>query len=207
MGVISILTEAEAQAVTDAVTAAEANTSGEIVPVILPRSDSYPGARWRFAVTLAGLCAFASVMLLPDMHPIWHLWIEVPALAVGYALGSVGWLQRIFLARTEMDVEVRQRSIEAFHLHELHATRDRTGILIMISMLEHRVQILADSGINSKVKDGTWDAVVSRLTSRLRAGELVEGLCAAISECGEILSREFPPHVDDRNELSNHPRI
>lgn len=207
MGVSQVLNEAQVQAVTDAVTAAELGTSGEIVPVVLPRSDSYPGARWRFAVTFAGLCAFALVLFRPDLHPIWYLWVEVPAVALGYGVGSIGWLQRAFLARAEMDEEVRQRAVEAFQLHEMHATRDRTGVLILISLLEHRVVILADSGINSKVEPGVWEAIVVRLTTRLRAGKLVDGLCEAIGECGKILSIEFPPLADDRNELGNHPRI
>jgi putative membrane protein len=202
-----VLTEAQVREVTAAVAAAEKRTSGEIVPVILGRSDSYPAARWRFAIAFAGLAAFALVMAEPELHPIWYLWAQVPALALGYALGSVAGLQRAFLARAEMDEEVRQRALEAFHLHELRMTRERTSVLILISLLEHRVQILADSGISSKVPQEAWDQIVSRLVGRLRSGEMSAGLCAAITECGELLAREFPRGADDRNELPDHPRL
>jgi putative membrane protein len=202
-----VLTPEQMQVLTDAVSAAESKTSGEIVPVVLRRSDRYPGARWRCAIAFAGLCAFALVLSRPMLHPIWYLWVQVPALAIGYALGSIAGLQRVFLSSAEMDEETHQRAIEAFYLHGLNATRDRTGVLILVSLLEHRVRILADTGISSKVQQAVWDGVVGRLTERLRAGELCEGLARAIAECGEILAGEFPPRPDDRNELPDRPII
>jgi putative membrane protein len=203
----TLLTQDQIRSLTDAVSAAERGTSGEIVPVVLHASDRYPGARWRCAIAFSGLCAFTLVLAMPLLHPIWYLWIQVPALAIGYALGSISWVQRKFLATVEMDEETHQRALEAFHLHGLHATRDRTGVLILVSMLERRVQILADSGINAKVAPSAWSGIVDRLTARIRGGELCEGLTHAIAECGELLAREFPSAPGDRNELPNHPRI
>ena len=80
------------------------------------------------------------------------------------------------------------------------------GILILVSLLEHRVQVLADSGINARVKPGTWDEVVEIILAGIRRGDLCQGLCDAIDRCGEILGREFPIQPDDVNELPDRLR-
>ena len=77
------------------------------------------------------------------------------------------------------------------------------GILILVSLLEHRVQVLADSGINARVAPGTWDKIVQIVLDGIRGKDLCRGLCEAIEQCGEILSKEFPVQPDDINELPN----
>ncbi len=188
-----------------AVENAERGTSGEIVPVILERSDVYAGARWRMSVVLALTTGFILAVFFPQLHPIWIVWAQVPALFLGYLLGSIALFQRTVLAADEMDEEVKQRALEIFHLHKLHATRDRTGVLIFVSLLEHRVLVLADSGINSKVPSGTWDALVQKLIAQLKEGRTVDGLVAAIAECGSVLREHFPARDGDSNELPNRP--
>ena len=85
----------------------------------------------------------------------------------------------------------------------LHRTKDRTGILIFVSMLEHRIMVVADSGINDVAPENYWQDVVAVLSARIRSGELANGLCEAITLCGELLEEKFPISEDDQNELKN----
>jgi putative membrane protein len=195
------------ETITAAVREAEARTSGQIVPVILRQSDQYPAARWRMATFAAAISAFVCVVARPALHPIWYLWAEVPAWALGYWLGAIPALQRWFLARAEMDEEVRQRALEAFRFEGLDRTRERTGVLILVSLFERRVQVLADRGISSQLPQQTWDRLVASLGHRIGQGELAEGLRAAITECGELLAARFPPRPGQANELSDRPRL
>ena len=91
----------------------------------------------------------------------------------------------------------------AFTEHGLHYTRDHTGILIFVSLLEHQVEVLADRGINEKVEPGTWDEIVKTLTAGLKSGHACDAFCKAIDRCGEILAVHFPRQDDDRDELPN----
>ena len=91
----------------------------------------------------------------------------------------------------------------AFTEHVLHYTRDHTGILILVSLLEHRVEVLADRCINEKVPPGTWNEVVEIITAGLKSRHADDAFCKAVERCGEILATHFPRQADDRDELPN----
>ena len=201
------LTQHDLDRISAAVTAAEQHTSGEIVPMIVSKSDDYPGARWRLAIVTALLFGLITSLWLdrqPDIgNPVWILWAEIPGLYVGYWLGSFNAILRPFLAATKIDEEVHQRSLQAFFSHNLQATREHTGILIMVSLLEHRVEILADSGINARVSADAWQQIVADMVDQIKAGDIADGLCIAVRECGEVLAKEFPGSHDNPDEISN----
>jgi len=198
------LTDQEKERITEAVKRAESETSGEIVPVIVASSDAYPHAD--LTGGLVGLILFFAVGLvtLP-----WFLPIPVSALITsGFLAGFfitrfTPGLKRFVIGEKVAQTEVHQRALQAFFEHGLTGTRDRTGILILVTMLERRVQVLADEGINKKVEPGTWDEVVRLVLSGIKAGSLADGLAAGVERCGEILKKDFPIKPDDTNELPN----
>lgn len=203
-----LMNDAQLNRVSAAVTAAEKTTTGEIVPVVVRKSDTYPGARWRIAVTFSMLCAFALYWALPHHDPIWYLLVQLPALGLGYGFGAAEQVLRLALAPAVVQSEVHQRALQSFLTTSLHETRERTGILIFVSVLERRVEILADTGIHAKVPPGTWDQVVDRMVLRIREQSLEQALIGAIEECGSILSERFPARAGDNpNELSDLVRI
>lgn len=197
------LTQADRDRIAAAVLEAEKLTTGEIVPMIVAQSDDYPGARWRLAIVTALLFGFITYFFLGDFDPAWILWAQLPGLYVGYGLGNFGSVLRPFLESSRVEQEVHQRALEAFFSLDLHATADRTGILVMASLLEHRVEILADTGINAKVPKASWDEILNALVGRIKAGDLTEGFCVAVRECGEILGKDFPGAHDNPNEICN----
>ncbi len=197
------LTQLDKDKISQAVLDAEKNTTGEIVPMIVAQSDEYPGARWRLAVVTALLFGFLAYFFLGSFDPIWILWAQIPGLYLGYWLGTFGVILRPFLASSKIDEEVHQRALQAFFSRNLHATKDHTGILVMVSLLEHRVEILADSGINVKVSKDTWDVIMTDMIARIKSDNLTEGFCTAVRECGEVLAKDFPGTHDNPDELSN----
>ena len=54
---------------------------------------------------------------------------------------------RLFLRKSRAAVEVLQYAKMQFLDRELFATPNRTAILVLVSMLERRVVILADKGL------------------------------------------------------------
>ncbi len=197
------LTQSERDRISQAVLEAEKLTTGEIVPMIVAQSDDYPGARWRLAIVIALFFGFLAYFFLDDFDPAWILWVQIPGLYIGYSLGTFGVVLRPFLASSKIDEEVHQRALQAFFSRDLHATKDRTGILVMASLLEHRVEILADTGINAKVSQETWQGILTELIGKIKSGELTEGICNAVRECGEVLAEDFPGTHDNPNEISN----
>ena len=91
----------------------------------------------------------------------------------------------------------------AFLERGLHYTQDETGILILISLLERRVHVLADRGINRLVPRSAWEEIVGLVTEGIRSGEPCDALCTAIERCGDLLAESFPPRAANRDELPN----
>ena len=197
------ITQANRDKVSQAVLEAEKHTTGEIVPMIVSQSDNYSGARWRLAVVGALLSGFLAYFFLDNQDPAWILYAQIPGLYIGYALGNVGGILRHFLLDEKIDEEVNQRALQAFYAHRLHHTKERTGILIMVSLLEHRVEILADAGINAKVSADTWQSIVNDMIACIKTNDLSEGLCIAVRECGDILAKDFPGQHENPDEVSN----
>ena len=213
MSVRPLFSEQDLEAVRGAVAAAEGKTSGEIVPFVVDASDAYEGALWKGAA-LGALGAPLLVAVAHVVAGLWGggvLWIGLPA-AAGGALGFlltafVPAVKRAFIPRDLLDRRVRRRAAVAFLEEEVFSTEDRSGILLFLSLFEHRVVVLGDAGINAKVGDEEWVAITDAIATGIREGRPGEALVAGIGACGRLLTRrgvEIQP--DDRNELRDDLR-
>ncbi len=198
-----LLDIAEQERITEAIKAAESTTSGEIVPVVVHASDNYAGARWRVAFAFSLVVGAVVVYVFPQADSVFLVAGLVPALAVGHLLARIPRVLRMALNKREVAEEVRQRAFEAFLDLNVHTTRDRTGVMILVSTLEQRIEILCDTGINAKAPEGYWNGVVRTLSDRIKRGELADGLCEAVRTVGALLSENFPRREDDVNELAD----
>ncbi len=209
-----LFTPADQDRIAAAVAAAEGQSAGEIVPYVVQQSDMYEDASWRAALLGAFLALGVMVLLrqytnawLPEFITI--AFIVVVAAGAGFILTDlIPAMTRLLAGKALIELRISQRAAEAFIAEEIFNTRDRTGILIFISLLERRVLVIGDAGINAKVKQEEWDAVASRVANGLCSGKPAEGLLAAIEQCGVLLQkRGVERRVDDDNELSNKLRI
>ncbi len=202
------------EAIQAAVAEAEKRTSGEIVPYVVPASDAYANALWKGAV----LGALAGPLLALALRRLWDLWgthldlwIIVPAAAgaaAGFLLTALLPPVKRWLAGDEMlELRTRQRAEMAFLDEEVFRTRERTGILLFLSLFEHRVVVLADSGIHTLVQPGQWDGIAASIAAGIRAGRADEALLEAIRSCGDLLERHgVARRADDANELPDELR-
>jgi putative membrane protein len=197
--------------IAEAVGGAERKTSGEIVPRVVDRSDLYEEAVWRggFGFGLTALALLVSVRLLTEAWlPVDRVTIGLAALAsgcVGMGLVSlVPAMKRLFAGDGLMERRVAQRAAEAFVANEVFDTRNRTGILIFVSLLERRVVVVGDSGINAKVEPQAWEDIVGRVVTGIRAGRPVDGLLDAIRQSGILLEQHgLRIQPGDTDELPN----
>ena len=215
----NLFSENELGQINQAVLQAEAETSGEIVPVLATSADTYDRglfyAAFMFAL-LATLMIVAVYFLPLDFlaHDPWSvpLYVLLPcqivALLVGYhaARGAPG-LHRAFIPHAYMQRRVNQAAQRAFHEHRLTDTRQATGIMIYASLFERIVVVLADRAINETHDQPTWDGVRDIVLEGFKRERPAEGYANAIAECGRILKEDFPIQHDDTNELPNHLRL
>ncbi|HMB92366.1 MAG TPA: hypothetical protein VKP65_16055 [Rhodothermales bacterium] len=214
----TLFTDAEKENIRQAVARAEGRTAGEIVPYIIEQSSRYDVAIWRGA-SLAAVLAMALAVIVMQVYQGWGLsWLYASSGIVALALvaGTLGAfaaayilpLKRLLAGTTLIERRVHEQAMKAFVEEEVFFTRDRTGILLFISLLEHRIEVLGDTGINQKVDTDEWVDVVLRIREGIRQGKLAEGLVEAIGMCGELLERGgVTIRPDDINELPDGVRI
>jgi putative membrane protein len=198
-----LFSEEEKERIRRAVLAAEAKTSGEIVPAVVSASARYTEIELLGLIVGLGIGTVAAALDVNRWaHDFVYLW-PIAGAAAGLLLCRIPLIKRVLLSERRSHEAVLQRSLALFTAEGLHHTRDHTGILIFVSLLEHEAEVLADKGIHEKVAEGTWDEVVGILTTALRAGRAAEGFCKAIERCGVILAQHFPRAADDQDELAN----
>ena len=204
------LFESERQRIVETVQEAENRTAGEIVPMIVSSSFHYP-----MADVLGGAVFgfFLSLVLTPGIgRQLWlgpsNMWVFIGifvfSFIVCYTLVKrIPWLKRVFVSKNEMEAEVNEAAITAFYREGLNRTRDETGILIFISVFEHRVCVLADKGINSMVHEGQWDEIVAMIIHGIKNKRQADAICGAIQKVADVLSEHFPVRPGDQDELEN----
>jgi putative membrane protein len=183
-----------------AIRAAEAGTSGEIVCVLAHRSS---GAM-TLPILLAAIVALALPWLLVaftamSVHRILTLQVATfVVLAVALCLPAV----RVALVPRAMRRAVAHRAaIEQFTIRGIARKKDRTGILIFVSLAEHYARIIADEGIAAKVPQAEWQKAVNALTVQMSSGRIADGFIAAIDACATVLAAHFPRSQSNRDEL------
>ncbi len=193
---------------------AEARTSGEIIPYAVHASDPYDEAIWRAGMTFGGvtLAVFVLIHLFSNSWQTFDLIQVALGTLAGSLLGVVvtsyaDGAKRFFAGNKLMERRVAQRAAQAFLEEEVFDTRDRTGILIFLGLLEHKVVVLGDSGINSKVQKSDWEGIVKMIVDGMRSGKPADGLIGAIRQCGTLLHKHgVAIQADDKNELANRLR-
>lgn len=196
-------TEEEKERIRQAIVAAEANTSGEVVPMIVSSSARYTEVE--LVGVIAGLFAGMIAEWLwsdPWGSNFFNLWPVFGAFA-GFLICRIPTVKRRIATKRRIGEAVDRFALASFTEQGLHHTKDHTGILVLVSLLEHQVEILADRGINEKVEPGTWDQITNTLTTGIKTGNACDAFCKAIARCGEILAAHFPRQADDSDELPN----
>jgi putative membrane protein len=112
-------------------------------------------------------------------------------------------IQRFFLPRSEQTLAVERRALLEFYAADLKQTKGGTGILLFVSLLEHRAVVLADKGIAQHCKPAIFDAVVQDLIRGAKNRDLGLGYEQAIRRCSDLLQPYFPRLDSDRNELAD----
>lgn len=110
---------------------------------------------------------------------------------------------RVFIDTKCKEENVLDCAAYQFKQLNMHKTALRNGVLVYISMEDHRFAIIGDVGINQKVASDFWDQTKELMLSYFKKGEITEGLKEGIHMVGDQLKVLFPYQADDKNELSD----
>ena len=218
---MAILNADQHRIVSDAVAQAELSTSGEIVTILADSSDGYTDVAlvWAIAVAFTAMSVYAVFAdfylgLIDQLFKGgWgHQWTrgEVLTLVIGGGLAKfIGMLLiqlwrplRMFLIPGPIrQARVRNRAVDLFKVGTQSRTHGRTGVLIYLSMAEHRAEIVADEAIAEKVPAEVWGAAMVDMLVEIRKGCIGEGIAAGVRDVGVVLAEHFPRGTEDSNEL------
>ena len=214
------MSDADRARISDAVHAAEGGTAGEIVTIIGDSSDQYGDiALWWSAIV--GVLALASLAAFPGFYTNLVAqfsggWANEMTIAEAFELAFAVfvlkfvamrllliWMPlRLWLTPKKIKAHrVHQRALGYFKVGAESRTTGRTGILIYLSTAERMAEIVADQAIHGKVPPETWGEAMAKLVGEVREGRVADGMVAAISDVGAILSTHFPRAAYDMNEL------
>jgi len=211
---------ADREKVSTAISAAEANTDGEIVTVATPISDSYHDVALHWAV-LVMILVLAWAAWRPTALQWWYLhiaggWYPDPSLgelltflmilAVGkflVALLVLTWmpLRLLLTPAATKHRRVRRRALAVFQAAAAGKTADRTGTLIYLSLAERRAEIIGDEAITKVTSPDTWGEAMAAMIEYLREGRAGDGICAAVERVGAVLAEHFPKTAGNPNEI------
>jgi putative membrane protein len=199
--------------IAEAIGRAESLSRGQIVPVVVEKSDPYSEVRYRGGL-LAGAIATGVALLVPYPLTLGELAaIQLAAGLLGALAAAWDPLERFFAGRRAQEQAVQARALRAFEEHGLARTAEGTGVLVFASLFEHRAVILGDHGIHAKMKDATkdeWARALAALSAGMKAGDSARGFVDAIAICGARLAEHFPRDPSkhpSRNELEDAIRV
>jgi putative membrane protein len=191
------LTSEEATEVERRVAALEARTGVEVVAAVVARSDHYPEIPWK-AFALGSSLGALGTALADVLVPRWPsagtaLLHGVAILAAGAVLALATLLSRglarLFLRDTRAEGEVLQHAQGLFLEREVFRTPGRTGLLLLASLFERRVVVVADVGLRERLGAEDWRRVVDAMRPALAGGRTGEAFGAGLAVVEELLVR------------------
>lgn len=199
---VAVLSDADREAVHAALRTAEERTIGEIVPVVLERSDDHPAADWLAGLAFMLVGTAVLTPHLPWTQPALLLACQMVLLAIGFGCARcVPSFKRLFIRGARATEVAGEQAFQEFYGNDLHKTEAATGVLLFVSLLEHRVIVLGDRGIADVVPGEAWQETDAAILQGIRAGSLRDGLIQGIERAGDVLAEHFPYEDGDRNEL------
>jgi len=199
--------DAAREALTDCVKKIETTTDAELVLVVRARSGSY-----RHADYLCGaLLAFAGLLFLLfspfDFHQYWVAIDVVLLFVLGtFVTSRSNTLRRLLTTEKFRDEAVRTSAAAMFYEAGIANTNAEMGVLIYLSILERRLELISDRGVLKGVNALEWNQILFDLRQAGRKPE-PETLLTALESLGALLGNHLPATGENPNELPDLPRF
>ena len=106
-------------------------------------------------------------------------------------------------------VDARAQALAAFSRLSVWDTAANNGVLLYLLIADHRIEIVADRGLDAVVSPEQWRGVCQLMEERLKAGEADAAVIRGIEATSDLLAAHYPPRpgVIDADELPNQPHV
>lgn len=221
---IAGLSEDDVIAIGEAVCEAEKSTHGEIAAALTPASHDY--SFWELLLSVAvGAVVCAVLTMFSGSIFTWAqglFWADVPvwfvpgfvgglsfiAIVLCFWIANLPSIDRLIIPKKYRSLAVYRRALRHFIESGVYDTKEQSGILIFVSLLEREVRIIADRGICSKIEQAQWDEIAAELAVGFtKDASSRDGFIYAIEQCGRLLSIHFPARKENPNELHDSLEI
>jgi putative membrane protein len=179
-------------AISAAIHAAEARTCGQIVCVLSHASSDYAYVPILWSTALALAVPWPLIYFTHLSAQNIYLWQLAVIIGAGMVLSWMP-LRMALVPRPLRRSQAHRAALEQFVVRRIANTRNRSGVLIFVSLAERYARIIADDGIAQKVPNAEWQAAIDALTGHMRDGRIAAGFIAAIERCGAVLAAHAPP--------------
>src|SRR6476646_3793012 len=209
----AFLDQRESAALEQAIAGLEAQTGVQLVTAVIGKADSYVELPWK-AFALGTAFAALVLVVVDALAPRWigvdnALIFAVAILGAGAASALLAIAApryaRLFLRASRRDLEVRHYAQAFFLRRELFATRGRTGILLLVSLFERKVEILADVGLHARFDAADWRTAIDAMTPLLRERRCFGALQQGVARIEALLLAKGMTATRDGNELPDRP--
>ena len=190
----------------DEVKAIEARTAAEVVVAVRRASGHYRHTDYLVGFVLS-LVTLVAMLYLPPEFPLESFPVDVAlSFAAGAAVSAaLPGLRRRLTSRKLLEENVRTAARAAFVELGVSRTTARTGLLIFVSTLERRVEVVADMGVDTAALGKEWEEALAKLSAAVASSESPEPFFEALRLLAPPLERVLPRSADDLNELPDAP--
>ncbi|MGO9398966.1 MAG: TPM domain-containing protein [Xanthobacteraceae bacterium] len=185
-------TKQQHEAVSAAIREAEQRTCGQIICVLARSSSAYAHIPILWASALALITPWPLIDF--TQWSVQRIFL-VQLLVFLIAALIFSWMpvRLLLVPRALQRARAHRAALEQFVVRRVAHTKNRTGVLIFVSLAEHYARIIPDEGIAEKVPNSEWQAAIDAMIAHLRSGDIVAGLTAAIQRCADVLAAHAPP--------------
>ena len=209
----SYLDHGESAALEAQIVDLEAHTGVQLVTAVIGKADNYPELPWKaFALgaSLAALVLIGSAAWAPHWNSSGDaLIVALAILGAGASSAAVVVFvpayARLFLRPSRRDTEVHHYAQAFFLRRELFKTRERNGILLLVSWFERKVEILPDVGLHARFDAADWRTVIDAMTPLLRERRCFGALQQGVARVQLLLLRKGMSAAPGGNELADRP--
>ncbi|MCC0805921.1 hypothetical protein FPV16_06730 [Methylobacterium sp. W2] len=197
-----MLSDTDRTRIAEAIATAESTTSAEIVVLVAARAGLYRSAALVPALAL-GLAAPWPLILLTPWSAATIALAQTAIVLAALAAAAHPLARLLLVPRSIRRARAHEAASREFTARGLARTRGRTGILIYLALAEGHAEIVADSGIASRISPAAWSSAIDSLLTSLRRGAAADGLVSAVEGIGAILAQHLPREAGDIDELPN----
>jgi len=196
--------EAGDRAFTEAIKSIEAGSSAEIVVAVREHAR-----RWFVQHAIVGLVAAIGVLVYAAVLR-WNVWAILAFPLVSGALAVaiveyVGPLHRALVPSHVRDRHVLDAARALFIARNMHATKDRTGLLVYVAVRPRACELVGDVAVVERLGEDKLDAMADKLAAAIPGG--AEATAKVLASFAPELATALPASADNRDELPNAPIV